>query len=939
MGLPPVGALALTLAIEAEGLTAPVTHELTLLGPGDIAGLAEGVIIRRFPEAGERAFEHNAFPLVEFADAALPWRYTPAAPSPEGRLAPWLVLAALPEEPGTRIRAAGGGRWLLEIGAEAGARLPRPEDAYAFAHVQEDAAGGTARILCPTRLDPGRAYIAALVPLFEAGRRAGLGLAPDGSAAPAWGAETGALTLPAYAHWRFSTGAAGFEELAERIFPAPPDPRLGRRPLDVTDPGPGFAAAALSPRDAGHRVSRDYAGVMVATGSAAEAPPEPHATLFAAALKEVLSAAGAPPPKRRAGYDPRRDDPVLAPPGYGAMQHPAAPLGTDWALELNLDPGLRATAGLAARAFRARQEEYVALAWEALEEARAASAEARRLRTAAHVSAGVARRLGRMPRGLVLQVTRPLHGALRTAPGAPSLAALMEALPRRPGAAASPVLARFIAARARRQLKPGRREGPEAAAELGGLGEEILAARLPGGTGLRPRSAPAPKSLSPGYALELSAPGGAAGRLRLEEDGGLTLAPVGGPASPLLNAAEARAARAHPRGPIAAALTGARGRALLAAGQGARPGPRRRLSPGALTLRKVPLAAAPRAGDFAPRSLSAPAAEAAFTACLDALPQLLAPGPRLASRLPLQTAGAAPAGAEAPLPRALAQSFRFEVAAVRDIQMRAPQVLVPGAGDVPLNGAALVAGNPTFLAAYLAGLNHEAAREFAWRGLPLPTHDTWFDRFWAYDDPARRDIAPIRSWPHDGRLAKQVEGGAESTILLIRAELLERYPETLIYAVPALWDAKAGARRVTKAELARALPPSFEGRLGPGLRYFGWDLPAAEMIGGAATGGQAKAPGWFIALEEPLFAPRFGLDAYEAPAAGQPPADLDALHWGHLVADEAGWQALRQAPAAPPWAGTPIEGLRWDAGAAAVAAMTFQAPVRVLIHADRLVSP
>src|ERR1043165_7038562 len=51
---------------------------LTLLGPGDVAGLDRDAIIRVFPTPNAFDVESNYFPLVELDQADLPWRYTPA---------------------------------------------------------------------------------------------------------------------------------------------------------------------------------------------------------------------------------------------------------------------------------------------------------------------------------------------------------------------------------------------------------------------------------------------------------------------------------------------------------------------------------------------------------------------------------------------------------------------------------------------------------------------------------------------------------------------------------------------------------------------------------------------------------------------------------------------------------------------------------------------
>src|SRR4029453_7932407 len=72
-------------------------------------------------------------------------------------------------------------------------QLPDLHESWAWAHGQAVVLPGetsdavlavvpdrnTARLICPRRLDPLTRYLAALVPAFEGGRRAGLGLPPD----------------------------------------------------------------------------------------------------------------------------------------------------------------------------------------------------------------------------------------------------------------------------------------------------------------------------------------------------------------------------------------------------------------------------------------------------------------------------------------------------------------------------------------------------------------------------------------------------------------------------------------------------------------------------------------------------------------------------------------------------------------------------------------
>src|SRR5690606_37788705 len=109
----------------------------------------------------------------------------------------------------------------IEAPAVPSEQLPDLTESWAWAHVQVMGADGestrsvlsdaphrtVARLLCPRRLRPGMPHIAALVPAFDLGVAAGLGLGNGDSeeARAAWDhAALGAsVTLPTYFHWTF----------------------------------------------------------------------------------------------------------------------------------------------------------------------------------------------------------------------------------------------------------------------------------------------------------------------------------------------------------------------------------------------------------------------------------------------------------------------------------------------------------------------------------------------------------------------------------------------------------------------------------------------------------------------------------------------------------------------------------------------------------------
>src|SRR5687768_16639632 len=55
--------------------TAPSPKEFSLLGPGDVTGIQDTMIIRTEPLHGISDFEPNLLPYIEFYDEDFLWRY------------------------------------------------------------------------------------------------------------------------------------------------------------------------------------------------------------------------------------------------------------------------------------------------------------------------------------------------------------------------------------------------------------------------------------------------------------------------------------------------------------------------------------------------------------------------------------------------------------------------------------------------------------------------------------------------------------------------------------------------------------------------------------------------------------------------------------------------------------------------------------------------
>jgi hypothetical protein len=195
------------------------------------------------------------------------------------------------------------------------------------------------------------------------------------------------------------------------------------------------------------------------------------------------------------------------------------------------------------------------------------------------------------------------------------------------------------------------------------------------------------------------------------------------------------------------------------------------------------------------------------------------------------------------------------------------ELLLPGLDGVPPNTIVPLETNTPFVEAFLVGLNTELGRELLWREFPVPAGTTFFDRFWDGGAGAPPDILPIAAWGDRALGAPSVAGADERFVMLIRSDLLRRYPHAVIYAT----------KSAAGGQPAQESFPIFSGALLPDVRFFGFDIPADEFSQ------------WSIVIQEQPSAPRFGVEVGVVETASYLPVAGD-LHSAR-VADR-----LRQPP-------------------------------------------
>lgn len=385
--------VSLPVQADRRGDLAATPPPVQVRGPGDVLGLDERQVIRKYPMSGATNAEDTFLAHIEFDRPVVPWLFSPTAATGD-QLVPWIALVVLKQgrysiKQGSQGRPARVATFLGE--------LQPTDDAWAWAHAQLIGPAGPAtdddrltraygpvnlsRLLCPRKLEPETQYLACVVPLYNAGVATGLGLPAPATLARAW-TRVGDLsdidtpiTLPVYTSWRFATGEDGdFGSLAEKLIGVPAPWQVGRRLTQMSTPGAGLPpladgdvgrlqtirAAVYSP-NAPDQNSADPREIAAFTAETATWPmTETEALRTELNRPDQLAAATAPD----GSQVPR---PIVGPEIYNRYQAAAARVDNtrdnDWFGELNLQPKNRVAAGLGTRVVQKDQEQLMQSAW------------------------------------------------------------------------------------------------------------------------------------------------------------------------------------------------------------------------------------------------------------------------------------------------------------------------------------------------------------------------------------------------------------------------------------------------------------------------------------------------------------------------------------------------------------------------------------------------
>jgi hypothetical protein len=866
-------------------------HLVRLLGPGHVTGIAASEVVRTEPVDGLADFEPNYFCQIELASPDLPWRFTPGAPDDADRLQPWIALVVVEDREGVTLETGGPGLPVLHVD-DAGRELPPPDDVWAWAHVQveHDLAGGV------------EAALATAPTAFRSRLLCPRRLEEDRS----WIA----CVVPTFEAGRLAgLGAVGSEA------PGPAWSTSGGAELPVycswrfrSGPQGDFEALAERlhpvelPADVGQRdlgltapgtdlppgAPITYSGALLSP-SATERPwRKEHRAATKDALRTAINVSAVESAAGKA-YDPLVDDPVVGPQAYGGRairRRVVPPAGREphWFEELNTEPPHRSIAGLGTAVVRVDQERLMAAAWDTVREVAEAN---HRLASATAVTAAAAiveRRVVQFDDAALVQFEAPAIAEIVNVPSGPVIDV-------EPG---GPIIGR----RRRRATGPVIVDDRiDRSIEVGtGLPSGITGAafRRIGRTTARRALRHAVASCAPPVTAKF-------------------LSDPAGPWAVYRDVAAPFGAAFDDPGSATAERDPARDR------QRTRPE----------RLRRRRRVAQPTVAPATPLSTTVRAA-------IDTTASIAT-----AVRGRITVAGVGSSGA---LPARLAVDPRFERPLYERLAALSTEYLLPGLGLVPDESVGLLVTNDAFVEAFLAGVNHEMAREFLWREYPTRLDGTWFRRFWNAASGGD-DIGAISGWRSSAALGESSQTAAE-LVVLVNGTLPRRYPDALVYLVEAEWSEIDDVWYRVERIGGDVQTPTLAGRIRPGTVFYGFDLGLTKARG---TQNPADAAGYFVVFEEVPHAPRFGLDLGDARRTradkGTAPAAWSELDWVHVTQASSAQRATFVDLATVDWlfaaSARPTNAPdgardRFGTDSATLARQTLQRPVRMLVHADSM---
>lgn len=975
---------------EITGSGYPLSVDVKLVGPGDIIGINPNAIIKTEPLNWIANFEPNYFPYVEFYDEDFPWRYTPASPTPTHKLRPWLALVVLKaDEFEKHVGLQDGMLNSIEVPGPLDALpLPNFNETWGWAHVHvngdlhntgdlltpsnpgqvqaginrlqelitENPDSAISRIICPRALEENTSYHAFLIPTFETGRLAGLGIDPAAitgidAQLPSWGLTSGIHDpshlpnrWPIYHEWFFKTGSSGdFEYLVRQIVPRVLDPRVGKRPMDIQNPGYGLS------HNSPEKSTLELEGALRIPGNDGEPypwinetnPTDPTPENFRIDLKNLVNLGDNIIQNTLGGavnnpiYNGLNfgtsvvDDPIVAPPLYGrwhALAKTVDETTTNWVDELNLDPRSRTIAGIGTDVIKKNQDTYMDMAWEQVGEVIEANKKLKWAQVAKEVGyAMFNKHIKSQPIEEKLQITAKLHKKIKSTSGGTIYKQNKES-----------ILPVAVESRAYRKIR--RTNGP--------LMRRIDPLKTIGTTaGAGHITMRMSNNVNPIQAAEEKTVAVNATSSPVSEFNGVVAF------SSAMNSSGYTFNLSNPGTTYTQAASNAVAESFKSA----------------IQVFVNHFEAPNWTSQPTPPSFDLMQASNDIDDKADPRTQMpvRAYHPQ---RLNFSKPFTLPVEPYRIVPILAAPAFKQPMyEAVRDLST---DLLIPNLSLITRNTISLLETNQKFIESYMVGLNHEMGRELLWREYPTDQRGTYFKHFWDATDfvdttetlNAKQledkisDISEIHTWAPSELLGthnnRSTDGGTTpeaQLVLVIRGDLLKKYPSAVIYAQRAKWDTKDDGlgNLVDDYSKPRLLDfdtesyPIFGAKIDPDINFIGFDLTACEAKGDEIVDENAPngsyEPGFFFIIKERPGEVRFGADLEDA--FGDPPANWNDLRWDHILKSN-GHVKLDGGVIAPTDNSIGDLNVQWgpNATSADLAMVAFQNPVLVAIHAKEMLN-
>jgi len=310
-------------------------------------------------------------------------------------------------------------------------------------------------------------------------------------------------------------------------------------------------------------------------------------------------------------------------------------------------------------------------------------------------------------------------------------------------------------------------------------------------------------------------------------------------------------------------------------------------------------------------------------------------------------------------------------AKLRDISS---ELLIPNLELIPRNTISILVTNPEFIESYMVGLNHEFGKELLWREYPTDKRGSYFRQFWEVKGIINnesgltkeqltekyKDIKPLDIWTsasrlgeHSNRLLTVKSEDADDTdkrqvVLVVRGDLLKKYPQTIIYAQKARIHKENGTPKPahepvivevqTAAEMAEEIKfPIFKAEIDPDFKFFGFDLTIGQAGGDDDPQTESDDWGYFFVIQQIPGDPRFGMDTeYSPDDDARTPITWDDLSWDKYAGGEEFIKTtvLPDASFVPHGAGENRS--QWGTNAAVMACILYQKPVMIAVHAKEI---